>query len=309
MRKVERNKITPPTSLTTSGELARARGYMADPEKAGRSFSFAAYRHADVKHRLELLFHGKCAYCETMYASSAPVDVEHFRPKGAPSGDNDHPGYWWLAMDWENLLPSCIDCNRLREQIILNGGSDSLAELWRSRKPANPESTTQAGKGRTFPISGTRAGAELRDFTAEGALLINPCDDEPSDHLEFRIFGDDSISLAVPAGGDSPSKRGATTIQAFGLNRLALVQERTKVIRRLEFLSDLIRELDRVARSLADPLTRAALRKTPARGADEVLQRVIKRAVEEMAAAAEPSQPYSAAAAAWIRSFAKRVGP
>ncbi|MEF9674035.1 hypothetical protein QNM99_25505 [Pseudomonas sp. PCH446] len=45
------------------------------------------------------------------------MDVEHYRPKGAVSEDASHPGYWWVAMDWDNLLPSCIDCNRKRKQV------------------------------------------------------------------------------------------------------------------------------------------------------------------------------------------------
>ena len=47
-----------------------------------------------MKRRLDLLFHGKCAYCETFYSASAPVDVEHYRPKGAVSEDPSHPGYY-----------------------------------------------------------------------------------------------------------------------------------------------------------------------------------------------------------------------
>jgi hypothetical protein len=306
MRKVDRSKVAAPSHLSASSELDKVRQHMRDPEKAATSFSFSAYRHAQVKQCLELLFHGKCAYCETMYAPSAPVDVEHFRPKNSPCEELGHPGYWWIAMDWDNLLPSCIDCNRLREQIIVTQTA-SLAELWRTRRPANKDAVQQAGKGRSFPISGSRASAETRNFAKEEALLIDPCNDDPSRHIEFRIFGDSAVSLAVPAGGETPSKRGAVTIHAFGLNRLALVQERTRLIRRLEFLGELICELDHVAQGLADPVTRAALSGTRAAGAAEVLQRVIRRAIEEMASAAEPSQPHSAAAAAWLRVFAERV--
>jgi hypothetical protein len=61
-------------------------------------------------------------------------DAEHYRPKGAvkyktEAGELEdatcevlnprqgrivtqrHPGYFWLAYDWRNLLPSCVFCN------------------------------------------------------------------------------------------------------------------------------------------------------------------------------------------------------
>lgn len=85
-------------------------------EDKGFKFSFSVYKHADVKERLEELFHGKCAYCESRYSSTRPMDVEHYRPKGRVAESEGHPGYYWLAAEWTNLLPSCIDCNRRRNQ-------------------------------------------------------------------------------------------------------------------------------------------------------------------------------------------------
>lgn len=306
MRQADRSAVSSPAYLTTCGELAKVRKHLTDPAEAGKSYPFSAYRNNAVKHKLELLFHGKCAYCETNYSANAPIDVEHFRPKNSPAEDPSHPGYWWLAMDWENLLPSCSDCNRRREQIIVDG-SASLADLWRSRKPIEGNLVGQAGKGRCFPVRGTRAGPELRTFGVEDAMLVDPCREEPSEHVDFRLVGSSAISLAVPAGGTNPSERGAVTIQAFGLNRLGLVQERTKVIRRLEFLRDLMLELDEVLRGLEDPVSRAAIAMTPARGTEGVLRRVIRRMIEEMAAMAEPTQPYSAAARAWLRDFMSKI--
>src|SRR5712691_15858 len=71
-------------------------------------------------------FHGKCAYCESFIAADQPGDLDHFRPKGKVTNSDHqsimiqdeqghampHPGYYWLAYDWRNLLPSCEDCNR-----------------------------------------------------------------------------------------------------------------------------------------------------------------------------------------------------
>src|SRR6266567_3958956 len=77
---------------------------------------------------MEHVFNDKCAYCERLI-SGYYGDAEHFRPKGAvncndgagelvkPSGqipdpangdvlEMPHPGYFWLAYDWRNLVPS-----------------------------------------------------------------------------------------------------------------------------------------------------------------------------------------------------------
>src|SRR5262249_38675962 len=84
--------------------------------------------YSRYKDFLIRLFNGKCAYCESKFTVSQPGDVEHFRPKGRVVDDNfkpirvqhptkgeiEHPGYYWLAYEWKNLLPSCADCNRFR---------------------------------------------------------------------------------------------------------------------------------------------------------------------------------------------------
>lgn len=48
------------------------------------------------------------------------------------------------------------------------------------------------------------------------------------------------------------------TIQFCGLNRLALVQERTALLRRLEFLRDAKFQIDTAARNLHDSVALAA---------------------------------------------------
>ena len=68
-----------------------------------KTYDFSRYRRSEVKVELEKIFHGKCAYCESAFSSTQPVDVEHYRPKGPVEGVVGHPGYWWLAADWENL--------------------------------------------------------------------------------------------------------------------------------------------------------------------------------------------------------------
>lgn len=143
----------------------------------------------EVKNVLFELFHEKCAYCESRFPGD-PGDVEMFRPKfGAINLDKtkspDH--YWWLCYEWENLYLSCRECN--------------------------------FAKGSKFPVLGDRGPLEasikeLREL--ETALLIDPCYDEPDEHL---AFADD--------GGVSPiTEKGRITIETLNLNRPRLVYER-----------------------------------------------------------------------------------
>ncbi len=100
-------------------------------------------------------FFGKCTYCETPVLVGQYGDIEHWRPKGAVSDMNgnpvDHPGYYWLAYDWRNLLLSCITCNR----------------KWKKTR---------------FPVNGSHA-SEPGGEHAENPLLVNPLWDDPEQHL------------------------------------------------------------------------------------------------------------------------------
>ena len=304
MRAVNRGTDPPPPGLDARDrnnltELERARAHQSNPAPNKGSFKFSAYKDGEVKRRLEQLFHGKCAYCETYYSASAPVDIEHYRPKGAVSEDPAHPGYWWLAMSWDNLLPSCIDCNRKRKQVVVQPGT-SLAELQRLSRTSDGR-VKGSGKKDSFPIAtgGIRAVPEMTVFAAEAALLLDPCRDDPEEHLAFHVAEDDPIGVIVPKGDPQQSERGATSIHVYGLNRLGLVQERTRVLRHLEFLADLAVELG----SMADDIHP---REPKIAGRLRFLQ---DRTLAEMAAMADPEAPYSAAAKAWLRAFKRKLEP
>ncbi|HLC17234.1 MAG TPA: hypothetical protein VJL89_13515 [Thermodesulfovibrionia bacterium] len=98
-------------------------------------------------------FHGKCAYCECYITNFQRGDIEHFRPKLAVTDKNDnpiqHPGYYWLAYDWQNLLPSCQICNQ-----------------------PSKIGDKKIGKHNRFPVNGNhaRTPAEVKD---EKPLLIH----------------------------------------------------------------------------------------------------------------------------------------
>src|SRR5262249_14198650 len=94
---------------------AKARRKAIEAHRANRRLiKFNDALWGELKFHLCELFHGKCAYCESRVRASYGGDVEHYRPKGKVDEDNSHPGYYWLAYNPSNLLPSCALCNQAR---------------------------------------------------------------------------------------------------------------------------------------------------------------------------------------------------
>ncbi len=219
MIRVDRAGVAAPKVLTGPDEkgireTARAIDHFRTA-RPGKPFVFRVYRSPEVKQALERLFHGKCAYCESRYAATQPMDVEHWRPKGAVVEEDDptpRPGYYWLAADWDNLLPSCIDCNRPRTQVI------------------TPEAGKRTvGKGNRFPLAADSPKArEPEAEKHELPLLLHPCKDWPEEHL---IFLDDEalVRPRLDAQGRSSAK-GEASIEVYALNRTNLVLERRELL-------------------------------------------------------------------------------
>ena len=133
------------------------------------------YAHDEVRINLEALFNGKCAYCEVRL-TRFDWDVEHYRPKGAVHKRPDHPGYYWLAYEWRNLLPSCTFCNQRRKSRPRRGYVNDV---------------TSFGKGTQFPVAKerTRAMNPDDDVTREKPILINPCESDPKRYFGYRVDG------------------------------------------------------------------------------------------------------------------------
>lgn len=86
-----------------------------------------------------------------------------------------------------------------------------------------------------------------------------------------------------------------TFLQVYGLNRLGLVQERTRVLQHLFFLASTIEELDDIVAQLlrTDPNHRIANR----------LELLIERIMEEIKRMARPDQPYCSLVKAWLHAY------
>lgn len=347
MRRVERNAISEPGALhevrtsDNTNELQRVTAYMGNPANT-KAFKFSKYKDPEVKSALVKLFHGKCAYCESDYASTQPMDVEHYRPKGGVDGVNDHRGYWWLAMDWDNLLPSCIDCNRRRKQKAPSANEVRLVKL-QAAGDFNHSAQISTGKSTAFPLDegSFRATKPDHNYSAEQRLLLDPARDNPRDHLEFYVDRENLISIVYPkklSGGqrvlpvadNSPeavidaalaanvSKIGAVSIQVYGLNRLDLVQARTRVLRELEFLLEMSLNLAEVVIDLKKQHSLKSVQLPASTGEtklqleedisfNEKISLKISRYRDETMGRLEhlmrPETPYSELARAWVSAY------
>jgi uncharacterized protein (TIGR02646 family) len=255
-------------------EIEKAIAFYEDPKNFDGSFPFKAYKEKAVTGILQRAFAGKCAYCESKYEATQPMDVEHYRPKGGyvnHEGRLTKPGYYWLAAVWANLLPSCIDCNRSREQEV-EGVRRSV------------------GKANRFPIANERSRARRPgEEKREHRLLLHPCLDEPEEHLVFNADG--SIDPARDRRGRL-SPKGKASIEVYALDRKGLKDSRARRLRELEVL---MTHIERVAYLLEqDP-------------DDERLVALLKDFRKDLEAFADPDRQYSLMVRQAIDRFEDRL--
>ncbi len=193
----------------------RAKGDARLAIEAGESHELNQEIWADMKHWMfKHVFFGKCAYCEGKVTPQSYGDAEHWRPKGGirekvegklrkvERDGTPHPGYWWLAYEWSNLLPACQRCN------------------------------SSPGKGMQFPVAGEYVfepgETSVDDLDSrEDPLLLHPLrGDDPEDHVGYDEFGQ-----AFPRG---ESRKGTASIEVFDLNRDELTEHRRAFIERGE---------------------------------------------------------------------------
>ena len=247
--------------------------------KKKESFNFKAYKEESVKKALEKLFFGKCAYCEGRYSGIHPVDIEHWRPKAEvitdEQGQKRRYGYYWLAADWENLLPSCIDCNRVRTHF------DFLKR----------EEVT-LGKGNWFPIaSDSRRAGSLDEEKGEKPLLLNPCNDHPENHLEFHEEGFVKARLNA---NNQPDEKALASIRFYALNRAELVHDRRERIL-------LIKQKMSTIRSLAKLFEQEKASTNQEKSF--IVEDLLSHELEQLHRFQEPDQPFSAMAKQLIEKF------
>ena len=235
MSKVDLGQAPPDLDGAASAggkETAAAIAFYATAANRAKPFGkFKAYKSKRVIDGLNRLFAFRCAYCESKYEATQPVDVEHYRPKAGVEveGKLKQPGYYWLAASWGNLLPSCIDCNRKRTHDFPD---------------ADPETR---GKANLFPIDNPaqrakRPGEERK----EKRLLLHPAFDDPDEHLEYVAEG--VVQPAAPGGRES--RMGRVSIEVYGLDRPGLVHVRRDHLIKIE---GLLKRLRKTVQRMAEP--------------------------------------------------------
>jgi uncharacterized protein (TIGR02646 family) len=228
---VDRNQVTTPQILSQIVRDGKTETQLAIEHYTNwdgvNQYNFSRYRHDDVKNALETLFDGKCAYCESSFHHVAPEDIEHWRPKGAvilEDGTEQKPAYYWLATSWENLLPSCIHCNRRQRQ------EDA-------RNPNN----LLSGKKNFFPVvneANRWTSHTQANHNGEEPLILDPCADHPE---QFLNISEDAVVNEKEPAGTLENRRARASIDVYGLNRKALVDERKKEHDLVVALMDTIR--------------------------------------------------------------------
>ena len=194
---VDRSRVPSPLDpLLVARIRVRVRDWfaLADDERRRRKPEF--HERIEIRQQaleaLDELFYQKCAYCESPIDFKSPDSVDWFRPPFEAtdiSGEGSIDHYIWLIPDWANLYLACMSCSRAKRSL--------------------------------FPVEGERATV----FTpisemlgVERALLIDPCSEDPSQHLRFVETGE--------VEGISP--KGEVAIRLLNLNRHDLIEARSK---------------------------------------------------------------------------------
>ncbi len=165
------------------------------------------------------LFHNKCAYCQIYLGTDIDYcQVEHYRPKGAIDGKPGHPGYWWLAYEPTNYLPSCKICNGYikENQFPMMEGSENFAAF-------------------TVDLQDEFAPVDLyQGLGQEQPVIINPYQEDPSDYLDFVPVCPNLGSASPGAGPDNSgiaipkNDRALKVIDLMKLNKNTMLVNRRR---------------------------------------------------------------------------------
>lgn len=278
--------LAAPSPTVARHKTAAANYYSArspwSPEDV--SYDFKGYDADDVKNALRILSHAKCAYCESRFLAVGAREVEHYRPKGGVKEEAGWPGYWWLAYDWDNFLPTCRDCNKsLRQHIVTSEMTESEVLFLFAKK-----SSVAHGKGNQFRLRGVRAITENCDSNLEDPLLIDPCKKDPADHLIWD-FANELALLQPKVSLGVESEYGAYTIATCALNRAPLVIDRLSVLRPLKVQrTKILEELEAGA------------------GKPELIAAAVRRA-HDLKSFSEKDQPYSQMVSNFVDRFIEEL--
>ncbi|MGN6292446.1 MAG: retron system putative HNH endonuclease [Chitinophagaceae bacterium] len=289
MIKIDRARVPKPSVLDKKSkqgktETERAIEHYTSPAFDGTNFNFRVYSDSEVKESLIKLFKGKCAYCESTFLHVYSGDVEHFRPKGEieEATPDNKPGYYWLAADWDNLLLSCRNCNQKLSHSIYGMVNKKTM-----------------GKMNQFPLSDTTKYVRKHDHPKGIAdeepyrLLLNPCIDNPEEHLEY---GEEGVIRPKKDAAGKQSIMAKTSIDVYVLQRVYLVQSREKVLIEIQAQIQRVKE---ATKNYNDIIGDADTTKK------FLFERVLKRELERLKKFLNPEEQYVGMARQVVGEFLK----
>lgn len=163
----------------------------------------------------------KCFYCESQVEKGVTLQVEHYRPKAkidAKDNNNfEHHGYYWLGLEWTNIVLSCPKCNGK------SGKGNRFPILGPRAIPVEPVNNTNV-------LDRTNCLANQNPLLLEQPILLNPEIDHPETCLTFN-------EQSFLSGYGVDAVRGETTKDILKLNRGPLIEDRQCL--RNKFINDL----------------------------------------------------------------------
>jgi len=237
MIKIDRSRVTPslsPNLVATA--KARLTEFYSQPAEVRRKQKLESSERAPINRQardgLLKLFHNKCGYCESELGTSSPGEIDRFRPftdASNLSGEGSADHYGWLSADWDNLYTACPACARAKRSL--------------------------------FPVEGQRADVltpieVVRQI--EKPLLVDPCYDDPAQHLKFVDTG----------FVEALSPRGEATIKVLNLNRQGLVRARHDVWRLARVSAEVADQPAEIDAIVADDRPHAAVARAAVKAAE-----------------------------------------
>lgn len=265
------DKLDYPTDWLAKAKAAQKAIESAPPDKRSDEIKKYSYLWSELKPKLSVLSNNKCWYTEAPQIGT-DVDVDHFRPKNTvkgvkkPGTDENHPGYWWQALDPKNYRLSCIVANRPRRDI---------------------ETGILGGKHDEFPVwdETCRAWSPEDECDNEQPLLIDPC---KAADVNLLFFNENGEAAARYSKDNKPRlfARADCSIRLYHLNHKEFVRARQEIRddlkKQIEHAQRLYKRLD---------------------GGDAQVEDSYNQVIEKLCKACSAKSPFSSFAIAILETY------